>query len=154
MRLPESIQERFRRLRQNGFARYAQQFAEAGDRAPRRSEFSPVPYMLYSRSIELSLKAYLLLHGIALSQLGGRGFGHNLVRLLDQAVKLGLLDVVPLTATQRAHIQKAHKYYGTKGFEYFDALSEVLGRQSLPDLHVLGSTAHALAAKIGKHIAA
>ena len=139
--LPPELQEQFKRLRHVGFLQYAADFAEAARRAPARRTFSPVPYMLFCRSIELSLKAFLLAGGVGLDELASRDLGHNLVRLLARADHAGLQATVTLTARQRGHIKKAHVYYSDKGFEYFKVLAEVFGRKQLPSLTVLAETA-------------
>jgi len=45
---------------------------------------------LFSHSIELYVKAYLLLKGLSVEELASRGLGHNLKNLTSKAVKLGL----------------------------------------------------------------
>lgn len=47
-----------------GFHFYASEFLDAARSAKRPEHFSPVPYYLYCRSIELSLKSFLLCKGV------------------------------------------------------------------------------------------
>jgi hypothetical protein len=45
--------------------------------------YSPVPYFLYCRSLELVLKAYLLARGVSKGNLNK--FGHDLLKLVEEA---------------------------------------------------------------------
>ena len=47
-------------------------------------------YFLLGRSIELSLKAFLLMRGMKAWTLGSRAYGHDLMALLDRAKAKGL----------------------------------------------------------------
>jgi hypothetical protein len=60
---------------------------------------------LYCHAIELYLKAYLLLHGISLSDLSSRALGHNLEKLMSKAVEYGL----EITAEHQDAIQLANQ---------------------------------------------
>jgi hypothetical protein len=49
------------------------------------------PYVLLMHTIELALKCFLLSNGITLKKLWSRAFGHDLDKLLSEAVKRGLV---------------------------------------------------------------
>jgi len=67
-------------------------------------------YFLFCHSIELVLKAYLAHHGLTEKQLQARPFGHDIKKLLDEAIRYGLR----LSANTRASIgllTEAHTKY-------------------------------------------
>lgn len=108
------------------------------------SPYEPVRYYLACHSIELSLKAYLSLHGATMLELSENAFGHNLETLLEAAEGKGLPTQVPLTPQQRAEVCKAALYYAGKVFEY-PAMGEAVGAYpSLPRLEVLFAAASLL----------
>jgi len=91
--------------------------------------FSPVPYYCFSRSIELSLKAFLLAKNESLDSLK-RPIGHDLEKALEKAVSLGLPDIVVISSHHKAELKKANCYYSEKagkGFEYFQVGKAVRG---------------------------
>ena len=70
-------------------------------------------YFLLARSIELSLKAFLLEGGLTPKTLW-KAFGHNLVKLHGEAVKLNLHHSVPLNPVEINVIDiLSHEYLGT-----------------------------------------
>jgi hypothetical protein len=74
------------RMRPVGFALYAEEFLIAADSIPATSRargnttFSPVPYYLLCRALELALKAYLIERHVSEGKLTKR-YGHNLEAL-------------------------------------------------------------------------
>jgi len=67
-------------------------------------------YFLFCHSIELVLKAYLANHGLTEKQLQAPPFGHDIKKLLDEAIRYGLR----LSANTRASIgllTEAHTKY-------------------------------------------
>jgi hypothetical protein len=54
-------------------------------------------YFMLCHSVELALKAYLLLQGVSADKLRSKKFGHDLKKLLRRAIKLGL-PIESLTA--------------------------------------------------------
>ncbi len=104
-----------------GFAVYATQFLQAAQSIPKTAKFTPVPYYVLCRALELILKAFLLAKGIGQEQLRRRPFGHNLEALWRAAKSKGLMDVVSaLPGSFEPHLAMANSYYKGKGFEYFD----------------------------------
>ena len=68
-----------------GFAIYADQFLKAAQSIPEvDTKFTPVPYYLYCRALELILKAFLQLQGHKLSELRKKKYGHNLEALWER----------------------------------------------------------------------
>jgi hypothetical protein len=63
-------------------------------------------YFLLSHSIELSLKAFLAIHGKTAEQLQ-KEFGHKLNKLLEEATKRGFV-ITPSARKDIARLEKAH----------------------------------------------
>ena len=122
-----------------GFHGYASEFAKYArqSHAGLGGRFSPVPYYLYCRSLELVLKAYLLVRGVSKDALKKRSLGHDLFKILLKAKALGLEQTTPLATGWEPEIRKATAYYAGKGFEYFDVKAAVRGYPDLPTLDVL-----------------
>ena len=84
-----------------GLLRYSTEFLEAAgivdEHMGSRSGYetiAPIPVMfLTGHAIELALKAFLLKHGVTLTELRSRKFGHNLVALMDESLNRGLRDL-------------------------------------------------------------
>jgi SOS response regulatory protein OraA/RecX len=104
-----------------------------------------VPYFLYCRSIELVLKAFLLVKGVPKKDLPKRNlYGHDLGKILEKAKELDLEKFVKITPEQEREISKANKYYASKGFEYFEVIRALKAYPELPDLQVLDQVASEL----------
>ena len=121
-----------------GFAIYADQFLKAAQSVPTEdAKFTPVPYYLYCRALELILKAFLLLKGHGVSELKDR-YGHNLKRLWKAARKDGLADAVPeLPSDIENVLAQVNQYYKNKAFEYFNFKRWVHSYEGLPSLDQL-----------------
>ncbi|MBW3661415.1 MAG: hypothetical protein KY397_07275 [Gemmatimonadetes bacterium] len=145
------------RINPVGYAFYAAQFLAAGHAARAAPEdaklssqvpykFSPVPYYLYCRAIELILKAFLLVKSRSVDELKGH-YKHNLVRLVEESRREGLEKIVDsLPATFDRDLQAANNYYGTrkKAFEYFNFEKWARGYKDLPPLDRLEAIAEQL----------
>lgn len=130
-----------------GLHRYACQFLRAGlAYKPDDAGFSPVPYYLICRSIELSLKSFLLARGVRRSELKLK-LRHDLMKLLEKAESLCLKRHVRVSREERKVLQDANSFYVTKKFEYFEDLS-VFYITNLPSLDVLSKLAKRLAEKL------
>jgi hypothetical protein len=123
-----------------GFALYAEEFLKAGESIPADSQargnttFTPVPYYMFCRALELILKAFLLTKDRTLDELKNR-YGHNLEKLWRGASDLGLSEVVGACAPSfEADLASANSYYKGKAFEYFDFRRWARGYQGLPPL--------------------
>ena len=107
-----------------GMIRYAHEFMEAAlavdEKIGSRPGFeivAPIPALyLIGHSIELSLKAYLLNHGVTLKQL--RNYGHSLHKCIRKAKELGLLNHVQFSTPEEGAFEILHNLYSTKQLEY------------------------------------
>jgi len=130
-----------------GFHRYASEFLHAARSVRVGPSFSPVPYYLYCRSLELVLKAFLLTKDVSVRELKSRNLGHDLVKVLDRAKTLGVKQLLTVTSAHEKELVKANNYYASKGFEYFEVMKAVHGYPELPEVSVLAELAsHLLAA--------
>ena len=123
-----------------GFALYAEEFYIAGSSIPEHSKgrgntaFTPVPYYLMCRALELILKAYLLAEHRQIDELKNQ-YGHNLNKLWSEANKCGLSDILGTYSLNfEADLTNANSYYQGKAFEYFDFSRWAHGYEDLPPL--------------------
>jgi len=120
-----------------GFAIYADQFLMASCAIPADGKYSPVPYYLLCRALELILKALLLARGHSIAGLKAK-FGHNLEALWNAARAEGLSELIkPLPSTAEADVASANAYYKGKAFEYFDFSRWANRYEGLPPLERL-----------------
>ena len=140
----------FRCMSPFGFHVLANKFMEAAKLCQTTGDSSPVPYFLCCRSIELSLKAFLLAKNVSINRLKGRkGVGHDLERALEEAELQGLLNIVEIPCHYKEELRKANYYYAKKqGFEYCDGYEVMTGRAKLPSLKVLSEFATTLVDKL------
>jgi hypothetical protein len=121
-----------------GFIIYAKEFFNTARSFKSTKPFSPLPYYLFCHALELSLKGFLLAKGISKKDLQKREkVGHDLLKVLDEAIARGLDKIVPVSAMQRNEIAKANDYYLNKYFEYFEVIKAVTGYPDLPDMAIL-----------------
>ena len=99
-----------------GFLLDSREFLVAAELVLNRATGVSIPaYFLLARSIELSLKAFLLADGVTPRTLGSKAFGHNLVTLLSEAVKRQLHDSVPLDPIESNVVELlSYDYFGTR----------------------------------------
>ncbi len=114
---------------------YAEQYLAACRTAEAAPGFSPVPYYLCCRSLELSVKAYLLKRGVTVNEL--KKLGHDLLRNLTKAQSIGLSGILTITPAEQCELTKANAYYAKKDFEYGHLARLVKGYPDLPALKVL-----------------
>ena len=131
-----------------GFHRYAKQFLETAREVKEVDGFSPVPYYLYCRSIELGLKSYLLIKKVPIKKLKSRKLGHNLCKLLRKSRGLDLEQYIKVNDRHINELKKANDYYASKGFEYFQVINAARAYKGLPDLKVLSEFAFLLVEKL------
>jgi hypothetical protein len=131
------------RLGPLGFHRYASEFLRAADSFECGDGFSPVPYYLRCRVIELALKAFLLAKRFSKNDLKHK-LGHNLEKALNSATKYGLQSEVAIKPKEEEEIKKGNVYYADKGFEYFQVTKAVRGYPMLPDLKILADVSSRL----------
>jgi hypothetical protein len=122
-----------------GFHRFACDFGSWGERAHDEASdhYSPVPYYLYCRSIELVLKAYLLARGLSKQEIASRRLGHGLMPLLAGARDHGLDALVQIESTWQRELARADDQYTKKDFEYFTVRFHVSDKPSLEALRQL-----------------
>ena len=93
--------------------------------------FSPVPYFLLCRAIELEIKAR---HLAAKKQSQVKTeYGHNIMRAyehLDREHKI-------LSDNELEVLKRANEIYSAKGFEYFMPMDALTGYSRYPDLQSL-----------------
>jgi len=135
-----------------GFHLYASDFLAAANEFKCPDRFSPVPYSLYCRSIELTLKAFLLGKGLSKEELKDRNkFGHDLVNLINRARDLGIETLVNLSPARLECVRKANGYYESKTIEYFDITFAVSAYPDLPALDVLKELASDLVCQLKQY---
>jgi hypothetical protein len=108
-----------------GLTRFAKEFHEAvtwkektRGSGPPHKIVAPAPAMyLIGHSIELSLKAFLLLRGISLRDVRVT-YGHNLGKTFAKAEQLGLRDHVLIDDAELEAFHALDALYSTKQLEY------------------------------------
>jgi hypothetical protein len=138
-----------------GSALYAEEFLLAGNALPEQSQakgntrFSPVPYYLYCRALELSLKAFLLTKDFTIAELASKKYGHDLETLWKAAESEGLPDVLGKCDPALAgDLKDANAYYKGKAFEYFDFRKWAHGYIGLPPLNRFRSETQQVTSKV------
>jgi len=106
-----------------------------------KNRFSPVPYFLICRSIELSLKSFLFSAGF--KKKDRKKLNHDLEKALGAAEDNGLETYLKITSNDREALKKANKLYPKKEFEYFESLETIYDPHDF-DLAVLSSFAQRL----------
>jgi hypothetical protein len=112
--------------------------------------YEPVRYYLVCHSIELSLKAFLSLHGATMLELSENAYGHNLEAIVAAADAKGLQSEIPLANGHREEVCKAAVYYAGKVFEYPAVGEAMSGYPNLPKLDVLFAAAELLVAALAQ----
>ncbi len=125
-------------LSPDAFHRWATHYYKCKQDFRSPHKFSPVPYFLLCRAIELEIKSK---HLQAKRQTEVKvEFGHNLMRAyaaLAQAKKV-------LTDDEIVVLEGANKIYASKGFEYFVPKHTLTGYSAYPDLETLDAIASKL----------
>lgn len=121
------------------FLKYAHDCFEAAQFFKNKKGFSPVPYYLYCRSIELSLKAFLFHNTVSLQTLKNKNYGHNLKNLLTESKKHNLSKFLNITNLEKKELQKASLLYDNpnKAFEYSRVMDAVRGYKDFPELKTI-----------------
>jgi hypothetical protein len=126
-----------------GFANIARHFLETERAIDGVYTFSVVPYYLLAHSIELGLKAFILIEGESLDFVKDK-LRHNLEKALKKADAMGLSSMIKMEQDEHDALIKANKYYAGKGFEYFQVIQAARGYPDLPELGCLRSFAQRL----------
>lgn len=124
-----------------GFYNYAADFAKWAERAHTEGSqfFSPVPFYLYCRSIELLFKAFLLARGLPKTELKKRHLGHDLEKLLAKARQLGLDAFIKISPAFEGLLICINSAYSGKEFEYFNVSFGYFSESALPQLQALSA---------------
>lgn len=130
-----------------GFVLYARDFLNAYRAYEPENPFSPAKYYLLCRSVELSLKSYLSLKNVGINKLKKK-YGHNLLKIYEKSIELGVKDIVDITQEEAIEIEKANEWYDRKGFEYFDIQNIVASKDTLPNLEIMVHLAERLIEKL------
>ncbi len=137
-----------------GFWYYANDYLDAGiNWINHQSEnrYSPVPYFLFCRAIELGLKSYLILQGIEIDFIKKK-LRHDLIKILKKAQENSLSEIKTISNEEFNEIEKANSFYDLKGFEYFFISNHVEGLAKHPDLKILEAFAKDLLIKLYKPV--
>ena len=125
-------------LAPDAFHRWATHYYQCRQDFVSPHTFSPAPYFLLCRAIELELKARHLM-AKRQPELKHR-YGHHLDKVYYD---LPASDQV-LTPEQAAILKQASLIYAKKGFEYFDPEDALTGYRRFPNLAVLDEVARKL----------
>lgn len=136
------------RLSPHAFHRWAEEFLEAAEVLPAPESYTPVPYFLYCRSLELAFKARLLEQGVEMVTLkDGRKVGHDLLKAHN---RLYPESSARLCGDDLRLLQEVNEIYPAKRFEYWSPV-DALRAYPRPSLESLA----ALARKVldaGEHL--
>jgi len=97
----------------------------------RISMFSPVPYFLLCRAIELEIKSRHL--NTKQQKQVKKDYSHDLKKAYNDLVSTQQI----LTADELQVLEQANDIYKTKGFEYFRPADAMTGYKKFPDLDKL-----------------
>ena len=90
----------------------AREFIDAVELLHGRSANDSLPcYFMMGRSIELALKAFLILRGMKTWTLSSRDYGHDLVALLAQAERRGLYPRLRIGALESKVVEILNREY-------------------------------------------
>ncbi len=129
----------------SGFLKHAQEFFQAADLVLGKVEGVSLPaYFLLGRSIELSLKAFLLHSGVPITALRKKKLGHDLRALLELSCQHGIEQHVSIKSVENGVIQLLSFDYAEKRLEY----RVTGGTYALPLLDVTWDVARKLAFKL------
>ena len=132
-----------KRIRNVACRRYAEEFHNIAKKAG----FPIIRAFLLGQARELYLKAFLFHQGFGETQLKKK-FGHNLKRLLDEAIKLGMGTNLHVSSQLTADVEALNKVYASKALQYFSLLY-LLSGPTRPKLDRLFKFADALKRHIG-----
>ncbi len=129
-----------------GLLIHAQEFLAAAKLILEKTEVVSLPaYFLLGRSLELSLKAYLLSSGVTVKNFRQKKYGHNLHNLFQLAVEKGLIEKIPLSQIESGVIQLLSVDYMEKRLEYVESGQMYY----LPYIDVTYNVAEKLAYELG-----
>lgn len=112
-----------KRQRATMFLAIAMEFRGLARHRGRTPAYPHVRLFLRGRTLELSLKAYLLLSGASTKDL--KNVGHCLQRALTSATKAGLAVPV-ITPKAQQQMESFDRFYRAKRFEYYSSIDLLL----------------------------
>ena len=127
-----------------GFITYSEDFYDACCSHETERPFSPAKYYMACRSIELSLKAFLLIKGVTRKDLMKRSLGHDLHKIVKKCKELSIHNIVNISQEQEDIIEALNKWYARKGFEYFEIENLTSDHRALPEINVVKQLAKSL----------
>jgi len=125
-------------LAPDAFHRWAQHYYKCKQDFASPQRFSPVPYFLLCRAIELELKARHL--NMMTQEEVKSAFGHDLMRAYDALPP----PQKQLDSAEVLLLRHASVIYCGKGVEYFDAENALTAYKRYPDLAALDRVARSL----------
>jgi hypothetical protein len=131
----------FVNLSPHGFRRWAKHYLQCRRDFQAPTGFSPVPYFLLCRAIELQLKALHLEN--KRQPWVKKDYGHDLMKAYSALAP----EHQVLTSAELESLEKANVMYVDKGFEYMNVSDAATGFSRAPDLAVLDG----IAAKVIDH---
>jgi hypothetical protein len=133
-----------------GYYLWAEQFHRYGQeaRAVECEGFTPVPYSMFCRALELVLKAFLLTKGRTIEHLKNVHH-HNLQTLLDEAIEAGLTALVIVPPDWKSTVVRANVYNTNRDFEYYSFWTVLDWQKNrLPSLDTLDKMCSTLLEKL------
>src|SRR5262249_32909857 len=128
----------FANISPEAFHRWARHYLKCKQDFQSPDGFSPVPYFLLCRALELEIKSR---HLQSKNQLQvKKDFGHDIFKAydaLEQAQKILSADEVDV-------LRKASSINNDKGFEYFNPEHALKGYSNFPDLEALDAISRKL----------
>lgn len=125
-------------LAMDAFRRWAIHYYECKQQFQPPHPFSPVPYFLLCRAIELGIKAKHLLHQT--QKQVKANFGHDLIKGYND---LDLQEQI-LSDAELTILRQANDVYVEKKFEYFEPEDALTGFKRYPNLQLLDQVAKKL----------
>lgn len=125
------------------FHMWAQHYYKCKQDFQSPTKFSPVPYFLLCRTLELEIKSRHL--GTMKRDEVKDKFGHNLLRAYDSLSK----EQKVLNEAELSVLSAANEIYRGKGFEYFNPEHALRGYSNFPDLGALDAVAKKLIQRDG-----
>ncbi len=138
-----------------GLSRYAREFFDCALAADNvvgmrhgNEIIAPIPVLyLVGHSIELSLKSYLMFHGVPLRELPTKKYGHDLMKSLKKAKELGLGSLVTLDGGELEALEVLNDLYSSKQLNYI-----VTGSKRYPSFGPIHTACEKLLASIGPKV--
>ena len=141
------------------FAMHAEEFLIAAKYVPKKSEakgnttFTPVPFFLVGRSLELILKAFLLTKGFCKERLASRRYGHNLIKLWNEAKAHDVFSVTgEVNSCFEDELHQISALYSDKIFEHFDFRHWAACYEEIPQLERFQGDVQRIVIKAKKYV--